>query len=243
MYLKVLFSVFLGFSYLALAAAEDLRPLPTKGPALVRMPEAVMPISLQDTRILEPKAKVEFMISSDGEVLEVFCLSASHYQMAEQAEAIARRCQFRPAFENGVPIRSRSEFDMEFVYKRSEIFAKSGFDDMVDFTGSHPVGSKEQLVHCYPGELDEPLQIRQRPQVVIVTDEQGNAHYGEALVEGFVDAKGFFRFLSVARSENPYVAESALESLSGLAFFPPTKEGVRATSFVRIPFETKAPSE
>ncbi len=242
MELKSLPSVLFLISALAVGSAEDL-DLRTSGPTLVRMPEAVMPISLQDTRILEPKAVVQVMLSPDGEVVDVLCLSASHYLMAEQAEAISRRCHFRPALEDGVPIRSRSEFEIEFVYKRSEIFTKSGFDDMVDFTGSHPVGEKEQLVHCFPGELDEPLQIRQRSQVVIVTDELGDAHYGKALVEGFVDASGLFRLLSIARSENPYVAESALESLSGLAFFPPTKEGKRATSFVRIPFETKPPSE
>ena len=204
-------------------------------PILIHSRNAIMPLELQDAGIEKPTARVRVMVSPDGNVFDAVCIEASHRLMAERAEAIARECVFIPAKDDGVPIKIRYTVNIHFEYQDSA----SSITTVADDIGSrlrNRTDQSEALVFQKADELDEPLSIVERPPPVLVQDEHGEAHLGTAVIEGYVDQAGRFRFLHVVESDDRYVAEAAIENFSTLRFQPPRYKGGPATTVIRLPF-------
>jgi hypothetical protein len=204
-------------------------------PKLTHHQDAIMPLSLHDNRIRDPKAKVRLKISETGNVSDVICVDASDYRIAEIAEGLARNYIFRPATQNGKSIAVTNDVIINFSYDSSYNTSKDGFNHMVDFIGQST--SKEFKLHLVnPNELDAPLEIVESAKPMLIKNEDGEVELGQALIEGYVTADGDFRFLSVKKADSPYIAEAALENFKQLRFSPPRKEDRRVVCRIHIPF-------
>lgn len=205
------------------------------GPKLTNHRDAIMPVSLHDNRIRNPKAKVRLVISETGIVTDAICIFAHDYRMAEIAENLALKYKFKPATQNGKAIAVTNEVNINFAYDSTYNTYKDGFNNMVDFIGTR--ADKNLELHLVnPGELDDPLKIVQSAKPVLVKNKEGEIELGQALIEGYVNADGEFRFLSVKKADSSYIAEAALENFKQLKFAPPRKEGRRVVCQIQIPF-------
>lgn len=200
--------------------------------------DAIMPLNLHNQRIRNPKAKVRILISETGSVLDAVCIYADDYRMADRAESVALDYVFEPARENGKAIPVTYDVNIHFSYQSNYNVTKDSFGNMVDFIGVSSSRSLQlHLVH--PGVLDTPLEIIEKPNPVLVKNQDGELELGQALIEGYVDSDGNFRFLKVKRADSSYIAEAALENFKRLKFTPPRRDGQRVVCQILIPFITE----
>ncbi len=194
-----------------------------------------MPLKTAGRRIDDPTAKVKLKISEVGKVMDAICIYADDYRMAERAENLTRKYVFEPATQSGTPIATSNVVVIHFTYESKTSNEIDSFSNMAQLmTGFAP--KENILTITSPRKLDSPLQVTSSAPTVLIQDEEGNRPTGSATVEGYVDWDGKFRFLTIVKSDNPYVAEAALANFSSLTFTPPTVEGRKTLSKIRMPF-------
>ncbi|MCH6258074.1 energy transducer TonB [Puniceicoccaceae bacterium K14] len=181
-------------------------------------------------------AEVRVSISKEGKPLEAVCQSADHYLLAEEAVNIVMKTEFTPGKSGDERIQALTTVKIPFIYQSSYFTSKSNFDHTADFAGFARPKKENKIIHCKVQELDEPLKIVVPPKPTMVRDEEGIVQTGSATIEGLIDTEGRFCMLSVVKSDNKHVTAAALESFESVEFAPPTKNGARATTRIRLPY-------
>ena len=116
--------------------------------------------------------------------------------MADRAEKLALAYTFDPARENGKPIAVTHDVTLHFSYQSNYNITRDSFSNMVDFMGES--SSKSVQLHLvHPEDLDTPLAMVQRPDPVLVKNQELEIETGQALIEGYVDSDGNFAFAGV----------------------------------------------
>ena len=209
-----------------------------KPPSITYHPDAIMPLNTRDKRFSDPRAKVKLKISEEGKVLESLCIYADDYRMAKAAEEVSKEYEFSPAKQNGTPIAVSNVVTIHFKYEHSQESTVDGYSNMVRLTSALPK-EKGKLKVTSPRSLDTPPQIVSKAEPVVITDDNNVPQIGKAIVEGYIDSQGKFRFLSIVESDNAFVAEAALLNFSSLTFNQPTVDGRETITKLRIPFTAR----
>ena len=207
-------------------------------PKLITPIQAIMPISLQNTNIQDPKVVAMIQVSGGGMVEDLVILEASHVNLIERAENVIRRAVFDPG-EVRMNESVRFELILPFLYP-SELGMRntSTVDDieiMID-----EVKARDRRVRFHsPDELDETPKVVDRGEVYVPEDEAGQPIPGEARVEFYVNHAGEVRLPRVLSSTDEEMAIAAIATVSDMKFVPPTVEGKPVVTQVRMPYATK----
>lgn len=218
--------------------AQSTESGPSLQPKLITPIQAIMPMSLHNTSIQDPKVVAMIQVSGDGSVEDLVVIEASHINLVERAERLIRRALFDPG-DVGMNESIRFELNLPFLYPSDlgmqNRTTSEDIEIMID-----EVKDRDMRVRFHnPGELDEPPQVLERGKVYVPEDEAGNPLPGEARVEFYVNHQGEVRLPRILSSSDEEIAIAAMATVADMKFLPPTVEGKPVVTKVRMPYATK----
>jgi len=220
----------------ALLAEEAAEP-DSSQPRLKEPIHAMVPFSLLNVPMQEPKAVARIQVNSRGEVDDLVILSATHVELANRADRLLRDARFvTDHLAEGEAIRF--EISLSFLYpSQMGLQIKTAMDDVETMVAD--VQSRDFRVRTFPpAELDAPPQLLDRGEVFVPETGVGDRIEGRAIVEFHINHLGEVRMPQVVEASHPEVARAAVATVSDMTFSPPRHEGRPAVTKVRMPFET-----
>ena len=226
------------FTATAFAQESGTGPAAPLKPKLITPIQAIMPMSLHNTNIQNPKVVARIQVSGNGMVEDLVILEASHINLIDRAESLIRKALFDPG-DVRLNEAIRFELILPFLYPSDlGMPNKTTVDDieiMID-----EVKDEDLSVRFHkPGELDETPRLLERGEIYVPQDEDGEPVPGEAKVEFYVNHKGEVRLPRVLSSTDDEMAIAALATVKDMKFLPPTVNGNPAVTQVRMPYSTK----
>lgn len=221
--------------------AESAAPPPpeSRGPRLDRVLEVPVPPDLLGLMMEDPQARYRVQVDARGQVKEAFCLEATHYRLVDVGLKRVLKTEFEPALQLGIPISMGAIVTVRFFDPEQEIW-RSGVD-------YRPFGSnastaverrmynvnKESYVYAESAvdELDD-LLVLLEGKIIVVSDEAGNKAKGKCKIEFYIGPDGKVYFPRIVESEDDLVSMSAITTLQGFQFKPPTVDG--RPTYVRV---------
>ena len=216
-----------------LCGASQLAKVP---PQWISSPPAVMPAKLANAGIVKPTALVKVLIDDAGQVVDAVCVTASHVEMAFEAERIALKSLFRPARENRRPSYSVSALNIEFAYMGD--FTLTTSQAQMAALKTEFAFRKDRLELSEWEDLDEEPRLLVQPVHVrpILRDRTAAQPSGKAIVEGFIDIRGRLRVARIVSSDHDGIASAALKAFANVRFAPPTRQGRPTVVRIRLPY-------
>lgn len=207
-------------------------------PTLITPIQAIIPQSLANKVIEEPKVVALVQISWQGSVEDLVIIEASHIGLVHRAESLIRKAIFdtRGAIEKE---SLRFELILPFKYPASIGLASKSTMDDVEIMINSVKKDEAQLRYCPANKLDEPLAIIDRGDVYKAMDEEDNLISGTATVQIYVNHEGEVRLPRVISYSHEEVAKAAVLSFSDMQFTKPLFEGIPAVTKVQLPFSIK----
>lgn len=220
----------------ALLWAEE--PAVVLKPKLITPIQAIVPLSLHNSSLEDPRVVAQIQVSGSGMVEDLVVVEASHLALIERAEQLIRRAIFDPG-EVRVNESVRFELILPFLYPAElGLSNKSTADDIEIMI--EQVKDKDMSVRLHkPGELDETPRVVERGDLYVPHNEAGEPIPGEAKVEFYVNHQGEVRLPRVLSSTDEEMALAAIASVKGMKFLPPTVKGKPAVTRVRMPYSAK----
>lgn len=234
-----LFAALAAMSFSAVSVGAQVSDSVTSSqPKLVTPIRAIMPISLHNTQIEEPKVLAIVQVSAVGIVEDLVVLEASHVYMIDRAESLIRRALFDPGTVD-VGESIRFELVLPFNYPSATgMMSSTTVDDIEIMVDEMRHRDRSVRLH-QPGELDEMPRILDRGEVYVPEDGEGNPMHGDARIEFYVNHKGEVRLPRVLSSSDDEMALAAIATVSDMKFLPPTVDGEPAVTRVRMPYTTR----
>lgn len=207
-------------------------------PRLINSIMAIMPISLHNTILQDPKVVARIQVDGDGKVEDLVVLEASHIELIDRAERLIRKARFDPG-ELRQDEAIRFELVLPFLYPAElGMFNKTATENVE--TSIHAIRNRDESVRFHkPGELDEPLKVLDAGEIYVPRNEAGESLEGEAKVKFYVNHRGEVRLPRIESSTSEEMALAAMATVRDMQFPPPTVEGKPAVTALRMPYEAK----
>jgi TonB family protein len=207
-------------------------------PRLINSITAIMPISLHNTNLQEPKVVARIQVGENGMVEDLVVLEASHIELIDRAERLIRRARFDVGELRGNEAL-RFELILPFLYPAElGMFNKTASENVE--TSIHAIRNRDESVRFYkPGELDEPLKVLDAGEIYVPRNEAGESLEGEAKVKFYVNHRGQVRLPRIESSTSEEMALAAMATVRDMQFPPPTVEGKPAVTALRMPYEAR----
>lgn len=222
----------------AYAFAQPTEAEASLQPKLITPIQPVMPMSLHNTDIQDPRVVSMIQVSGSGKVEDLVILEASHIELVDRAESLIRRALFDPGeiqrdesirFELILPFLYPSDLGMRDTTTTGDI------EIMID-----GIKDKDRRVRFHkPGELDETPAVLDRGEIYVPEDEEGKPVPGEAKVEFYVNHMGEVRLPRIISSSDEEMALAAIATIRDMKFHPPTVDGKPAVTRLRMPYATR----
>lgn len=233
--IQALLALFLICHARAPASAVEEAPLP--GPVLKSEITALVPQSLSNTNMEDPRVTCIIQINHLGKVEDLVAIEATHIGLVRRAESLILEAEFDPGDVNeGESVRL--EFILGFNYpSQMGINSKTTMDD-VEIMIDSVKDEDHRLELVLPGELDAMPQILDRGQVYVATNPAGERISGSAKVEFYVNHLGEVRLPRILESSDPEISKAAILSVRDMKFTPPMAGEKPAVTKFRMPFNS-----
>lgn len=211
---------------------------PVEEPTLIAPILAMVPHTMDTSRILNPRVVAKIQVTKDGSVEDVVVTEASDLLLVERAEKLIREARFKmPARDSAVSVR----FDLHLPFHYPSdlaVVSISPSDDIRQVMSGSSIDEIGFKLHA-PEELDTPPKLIDRGQVFRPDNDQGEPIPGSAIVEFYVNHRGEVSLPKVVSSSHPEVAIAALGTISDMKFVPPTVDGEPTVTIMQMPFSVK----
>lgn len=217
-------------STLAFAPLAFGDPQPPARPSLVHAPLPAFPDSLKNQPIYQGSALVGCIIDSDGSVVEVWSMEASHTAFANSAEAAVREWRYAKAADSEKPAIRTDAVQIHFSLSGA-LVSQTQFEASKSLLNGH----KNQLPPVY----DQLPAGSRRPALLEGTNPKPvpGRPGGAVDVEFFVDSEGRVRLPLALRSSDPALAEAAVSAVRRWRFEAPRVEDKPASLRMRWSFK------
>lgn len=156
-----------------------------------------------------------------GEVTDFIILRASHGVFAEVVADGLPKTPFRPALHNGREVRAQTQVAIRFERRgEREMMRTDTLREDERFVAHHAYGGFEI---ADPEALDEELQLRNEPEIVVAMDDDEELLEGEVRMQYFIDRDGSTRLPSALSEADPRLIEFARRTINSMAFHPPRR--------------------
>jgi hypothetical protein len=192
----------------------------------VGLPQELIPLKM-DT----PKAKYVVMINSEGEIRDILCSEATHYELVEYGEAVIRKKEWALPENAEVPDRHTFRVELTFV-DYEQLSWKQSDGRFIPQGGSSIDGVAARMYRTSPGmyvyeksdakDLDKPIELVEGG-IIIAEDLNGQPASGKATVEFYVGPEGKTHFPSFLETDSNLVTESVIRTLEKFRFTPPKR--------------------
>ena len=221
------------FRWLAvLVFCLSLRPLPAvlagkvEGVVVTRQIEPRYPGWAYNNGVSKGFAKIAFYVDERGEISELMPIEYSHAVFAEELMTALVKWDFRPAYEDGRPIKSVCHAYWEFLPDRP--IETNVFFDVAKRMEGDERGEYRELKYREERELDDRIGMVAFPGLILQVGDPG-AEAGlesmRARVSFFVDQTGGVALPQVLDASHPELSEKLESALWGATFQVPSFEG------------------
>lgn len=236
-------SVILSLAFLGLLGCETSGPLALKSP-LYQEPRIVhhnffqFPTGADGFTYENTSGWVVVWVDvgSDGRVIDHFISQSTAKVFADVVENNISRTPFRPATQNGYPVRGQTEVRVWFerVGDYREVQRTDTFRDHTRFVPRWHVGGFDLI---RPERLDKPLTIKSIPEREPLRDREGNLVSGTVTVRYFVDRDGRTRMAEAFSEGDPNLIRYALDTINDIEYEIPKYRGFPAPVVVVRDFQ------
>ena len=213
--------------------AENLQ-----GPRVYRPIEAFIPVAVNHLNLIDPTADFLVRIDTNGNVVDLICVKATHFELIRRGTSMVQRGRYTPAKLDGNPIVADMRVTVYFRPREEDFFVDQfGFDHIARTMHDMHVNPPGQYQTSKADELDEPLEIvtQGEPWIPVTDDEEKVS--GEVTVTAYVDHHGKVRMPRVTeRIGHPEVEIAAINTILEWEFTPPRRNGEPTTVQVAFPF-------
>ncbi|MEX0332006.1 MAG: energy transducer TonB [Puniceicoccaceae bacterium] len=229
----------LGLSQTGFSEAVSPEPSLPRSPELITDITALVPQSLANEDIDDPRVTCMVQINHLGNVEDIVSLKASHSGLITRAENLIREAEFYPG-ELAENESVRLEIVLGFIYpSQAGLSSKTTMDDVEIMIGmvkseDHSVAFKN------PPELDAMPKILETGQIYVAEDPDGNRIPGSAKIEFYINHLGEVRLPRIIESSHPEISKAAILSVQDMRFTPPLSDGRPVVTKLRMPFNSGA---
>ena len=192
----------------------------------------------------EGLARIQVVVSAQGELLDWLIVGYTHRRFADEAVKAIRRWKFQPARVNGQPVLAHREISVSFATTGTAVSFNNN-DYMESYVNQ--ISNKAARWPCTLKELDRIPTPLQAPAPVYARELAARGVQGVVVVDFFIDETGAVRLPAVAATEvtrkagmpsagasgSPDVqaddesrfGELALTAIEQWKFEPPTRKG------------------